>query len=101
MDTIIIVIKPYNRVNPVLDDMRTIRIGSTCIVAKNNKFGGLYLHKNAKIVKGKFHHSAGSNSYPILLVKKEVHIELRGFGMSPEITTDQYIKQDIIKLINH
>ena len=102
MHNFTIIIKPYKRENCVLDDMRRIYSGNTCIVAKNNKFGGLYLHKNAKIVKGKFHHVAGSNSYPILCAKtKEVHIEVTNFHSPPNVITDQCVKQGIIQVLTN
>jgi len=91
-----LIVKPYKRENCTLDDMRTIYNGKTCLVAKNDKFGGLYLHKCAKIIKGKFHKVAGSVRYPILIAKNEVHIRVENFHSAPNIITDQYIKQDII-----
>lgn len=96
----ILVVKQYERNNCTLDDMRIIRIGRTCLVAKNQKYGGLYLHKNAKIIKGKFYDPAGSHSSPILMAKsKEVHIEVTGFDPSLEITTDQHSKQNILSIL--
>lgn len=83
-----------------MDDMRTIYCGNTCLVAKNNKFGQLYLHKTAKIIRGSFAKVAGSNSHPILIANDEVHIKFENFPRYPNITTDQYIKQDIISVIN-
>lgn len=95
-----LIIKPYKRVNSTLDDMRTIYNGNTCLVAKNDKFGGLYLHKCARIIKGSFRKVAGSIKYPILMAKNEVHIKVENFHSAPNIITDQYIKQDIISVIN-
>lgn len=95
-----ITIKQYERSSPTLHDMRVVRATGICIVAKNSKFGGLYLHPKAKIVKGRFEHVAGSNSYPILYPKsKEVVIEVTDFERFPEITTDRYAQHsDIVKL---
>jgi hypothetical protein len=96
-----IVIKRYERQNGGLTDMRTIYADKTCICAKNQKFGGLYLHKNAKIIKGRFHNPAGSNQYPILFPKTdEVHIRVTGFDKIPNIRTNQHHKQDIISIID-
>ena len=95
-----IVVKRYDRQNPTLDDMRVIYADNTCICAKNSKYGGLYLHKNAKIIKGSFLNSAGSVKYPILIAKNEVHIRVTNFNRIPEIITNQYIKQDIISIID-
>ena len=98
--TFTIIVKRYRRENCVLDDMRTIYSGKTCICAKNKKFGGLYLHENAKIIKGKFSNVAGSNSYPILIAEtEEVHILVTNFHSEPDIKTDQHIKQDIIEVV--
>ena len=93
-----LIIKPYKRENCTLDDMRVIYNGKTCLVAKNSKFKGLYLHKSAKIIKGSFHKNAGSIRYPILFAKSEVHIRVTDFHSAPNIITDQYIKQDIISI---
>lgn len=101
MYTFTIIVKRYNRVNCTLDDMRTIYSDKICLVAKNSKFGGLYLHKCAKIIKGKFIDPAGSNSYPILIAQSEVHILVKNFPHMPNIITDQRDKQDIITIINH
>lgn len=95
-----LIIKPYNRENCVLDDMRTIYSGNTCLIAKNRKHGGLYLHKCAKIIKGSFHNVAGSISYPILMAKKEVHVRVENFHSKPNVVTDQRIKQDIIQIVD-
>lgn len=96
-----IVVKRYERQNGGLTDMRTIYADKTCICAKNQKFGGLYLHKNAKIIKGSFYNPAGSNQHPILLPKTdEVHIRVTGFDKIPDIRTNQYLKQDIISIID-
>ena len=46
-----LVIKQYERKNPLLDDIRTIHSNNICLVAKNQKTGGLYIHKTGKIVK--------------------------------------------------
>jgi len=81
--------------------MRVIRSGNTCICAKNSKHGDLYLHKNAKIVKGKFNYNAGSIRYPLLFAKSEVHIKVTDFHSRPDITTDQYSKLDCIQVIEH
>ena len=93
-----IIVKPYRRENCALDDMRTIYNGNTCLIAKNNKFGGLYLHKCAQIIKGKFHKVAGSVRYPTLIAKSEVHIRVENFHSKPNIETDQCLKQDIITI---
>jgi len=96
----IVVVKKWKRNNPTLDDLRVIKSGNTTLIAKNQKKGGIYLHKRAKIVKGRFEYIAGSNSYPILIPKtSEVHIEVTGFHSKPDINTDQYSKQDIIEVI--
>lgn len=100
--TFTIIVKPYKRENCTLDDMRTIYNGKTCLVAKNNKFGEIYLHKDAKIVKGRFYRVAGSNSSPILLAEtEEVHIKVTDHHNPPDIETDQLHKQDIITVISH
>ena len=95
-----IIIKPYKRENCALDDMRVIYNGKTCLIAKNEKYGGLYLHKNAKIIKGAFHNVAGSVKYPILMAKNEVHIRVTNFNSKANIITDQYKKQNIIKVVD-
>lgn len=95
-----IVVKPYERENCTLDDMRSIYSGSTCIVAKNNKHGGLYISKFAKIIKGSFVKVAGSVRYPILIAKNEVHIRVSNFHSKSNVITDQLHKQDIISVIN-
>jgi hypothetical protein len=93
-----LIVKPYKRENCTLDDMRTIYNGKTCLVAKNDKFGELYLHKCAKIIKGRFYKVAGSVRYPILMAKNEVHIRVENFHSAPNVITDQYQKQDIISV---
>lgn len=95
-----LVIKPYKRENCTLDDMRVIYSDKTCLVAKNSKFDGLYIHKSGKIIKGSFYKVAGSVSYPILMVKNEVHIRFLNFHSKPNIITDQHIKQDIISVVD-
>lgn len=95
-----LVVKQYSRKNCVLDDMRVICNGRTTLVAKNHKFGGLYLHKCAKIIKGHFHKRGGSNSYPILMAHNEVHIRITDLHSKANIITDQHIKQDIINVID-
>jgi hypothetical protein len=95
-----LVVKRYNRVNCVLDDMRVIYSDKTCLIAKNSKFSDLYVHKAGKIIKGKFINNAGSVRYPILIAEKEVHIKFENFPKKPNITTDQYHKQDIISIID-
>ncbi len=96
-----IIVKPYKRESCVLDDMRTIYNGRTCLVAKNTKQNGLYIHKCAKIIKGSFYRVAGSHNYPILLAKNEVHIRITNFHSPPNIITDQHVKQNIITIIDH
>lgn len=84
-----LIIHSYNR-KTSLDDMRVLYSGNTCIVAKNDKNGGIYLHKSAKIVGGRFKYSAGSVRYPVLIPKgKSVRIEVTGFHGKPDIITDQ------------
>jgi len=95
-----LVIKPYTRKNCTLDDMRVIYNDKTCLVAKNSKHKGLYLHKNAKIIKGSFYKNAGSIRYPILFAKNEVHIRVTDFHSKANIRTDQCVKQDIIEVID-
>lgn len=95
-----LVIKQYKRENCTLDDMRVVYSGKTCLIAKNDKFKGLYLHKNAKIIKGKFFKVAGSIRYPILMASKEVRIRITDFHSKANIITDQHEKQDIIKVID-
>ena len=90
----ILIVKQYERKNLHCDAMRTIYSGNTCLVAKNKKHGGLYLHKSAKIIKGRFL-NAGSNSYPELLAKGEVHIEFT-LPFKPDLKTDQRHPQDIL-----
>ena len=95
----ILIVKRYKRENCTCDDMRVIYHGKTCIVAKNSKHGGLYLHKDAKIIKGEFCKIAGSIKYPILIAKDEVHIEFNGLLEIEKIDTDQLHKQDIISIL--
>lgn len=95
-----LVIKPYKRQNCALDDMRTIYSDNTCLIAKNNKIDGLYIHNTGEILKGKFHKVAGSVRYPILMAKNEVHIRFENFHSNPNIITDQSRKQDIISVID-
>jgi hypothetical protein len=95
-----LVVKPYKRENCTLDDMRVIHSNNTCLVAKNSKFGNLYIHKTGKIIKGGFIKNAGSNAYPVLISKNEVHIRFENFKGKPNIGTDQHIKQDIISIID-
>ena len=105
-----IVFKPYERKQPALDDISKVYVNNVCIVAKNQKHDALYVHRQAKIVKGKFKYSAGSVSYPILWCNKEVYIKVKNFivknsnsnnGIDTDnndtplqITTDQYWKQN-------
>lgn len=96
-----LVVKRYKRENCELDDMRAIHSGSTCLVAKNSKAGGLYVHKSGRIVKGEFIRVAGSVRYPILIAKDEVHIRFENFRGVPYISTDQRIKQDIVSVIDY
>lgn len=100
MEKTILVVKRYKRENCTLDDMRVIYHGKTCLVAKNSKHGGLYLHKDCKIIKGQFAKVAGSIRYPILIANSDVHIEYNGILDINKIDTDQYIKQDIITVTN-
>lgn len=95
-----IIVKPYTRNNCILDDMRTIYNNKVCIVAKNSKFGGLYLHKSAKIIKGNFCKNAGSIRYPILISDKDVHIRVENLNEHPNIITDQINKQNIISIVD-
>lgn len=95
-----LVIKPYKRENCTLDNMRVIYSDKTCLVAKNSKFDGLYIHKSGKIIKGSFHKVAGSVRYPILMAKNEVHIRFENFHSKPNIMTDQYIQQDVISVVD-
>ena len=94
-----LVIKPHAR-RTVLEDMRTIYSGHTCLVAKNSKYKGLYLHPSAKIIKGSFYKNAGSNKYPILSAKTEVHIQVINFPHKANIVTDSYSKLDNISIIH-
>jgi len=94
-----LIVKRYNRVNCTCDDMRVIRDNKTCLVAKNKKFGDIYIHKSGKIIKGKFVRDAGSIRYPILLANDEVHIRFENYHRKPEnINTDQLHKQDVITI---
>jgi hypothetical protein len=95
-----LVVKRYKRENCTLDDMRSIYSGKTCLIAKNSKFDGLYIHKSGKIIKGKFSKVAGSVRYPILIAQDEVHIRFENFHSMPNIITDQYVKQDIISVVD-
>ena len=95
-----LVVKRYKRENCTLDDMRSIYSWKTCLVAKNSKFDGLYIHKSGNIVKGKFSKIAGSFRYPILIAQDEVHIRFENFHSMPNIITDQYVKQDIISVVD-
>lgn len=95
-----LIIKKYDRQNCTLDDMRVIYSDKTCLVAKNSKFGDLYIHKSGKIIKGRFIKDAGSIMYPILIAQKEVHIRFENFPTEPNIITDQYRKQDIISVVD-
>jgi len=95
-----IVIKPYIRTGGCLEDIRVIYNGSICIVAKNSKFGGLYLHPSAKIIKGNFLSVAGSVRYPILYLKKETHIRVEGSIKPPNIMTDQKKETNSISIID-
>jgi hypothetical protein len=97
--TFTLIIKPYIRKNCAMDDIRVIYSDKTCLVAKNSKFGGLYIHPTGKIIKGRFVKFAGSNRYPILIAEKEVHIRFENFPSKPNIITDQYKTQDIITLL--
>lgn len=74
-------------------ELRAIYSKDTCLIAKNQKFGHPYLHKNGKIVKGSFHYVAGSNTYPELLPKTdEVHITFT--NMKYPINTDRWEEED-------
>jgi hypothetical protein len=95
-----LVVKRYKRENCTLDDMRSIYSGKICLIAKNSKFDGLYIHKSGKIIKGKFSKVAGSVRYPILIAQDEVHIRFENFNNIPNIITDQYVKQDIISVVD-
>ena len=95
-----LVIKRYKRENCTLDDMRSIYSGNTCLIAKNSKFDGLYIHKSGKIIKGKFLKVAGSVRYPILIAQDEVHIRFENFHSMPSIITDQFVKQSIISVVD-
>lgn len=95
-----LIVKPYERKNCTLDDMRVIYSDNTCLIAKNSKHGDLYVHKTGKIIKGSFHRNAGSIRYPILFAKNEVHIRFENFPSQPNIITDQHQKQDIISVVD-
>jgi hypothetical protein len=95
-----LIVKRYIRENCVCDDMRVIYSDKTCLIAKNEKYGKLYVHKSGKIIKGRFMYGAGSHSTPILIAEKEVHIRFENFPTEPNIITDQYHKQDIISVVN-
>lgn len=82
-----------------MGDMRVIYSDKTCLVAKNSKFGRLYIHPTGKIIKGRFVKFAGSNRYPILIAEKEVHIKFENFPSKPNILTDQYKTYDIVTLL--
>lgn len=95
----ILVVKEYER-NSSLDFMRKIYNHKTCLVAKNHKFGNIYIHPAGKIIKGSFHKVAGSHSSPELIAKGEVHIQFTNFPHNPnKILTDQHRKQNIIKVL--
>lgn len=95
-----LIVKRYDIQNCTLDDMRVIYSGNTCLIAKNAKFGELYIHKTGKIIKGRFVKNAGSIRYPILIAEKEVHIRFENFHKHPNINTDQLHKQDIISIVD-
>lgn len=99
--TFIIKINPYKYENPTLDAVRSIYVGNTCLIAKNEKYGKPYLHPKAKIVKGSFLFGAGSHSYPVLLCRKPVVIEVTDFYCAPNFRTDQCEKQDFIEILKH
>lgn len=80
--------------------MRVVYNGNVCLIAKNSKRGNLYLHPTAKIIKGKFANNAGSIRYPILIAEKEVRVRFENFPFAPNITTDQYRKQDIVSIVD-
>lgn len=98
MYTFTLIIKRYKRENPTLDDMKSIYSNKVCLVSKNLKNGGVYIHKTGKIIKGSFEFSAGSFKHPILIAKEEVCIKFTNFPHKPNIKTDQFKKQDIIIL---
>jgi len=97
-----LIIKKYERISPTLDDMSSIHNHNTCLVSKNTKHGGVYIHKTGKIIKGKFLNSSGSVRYPILFNKtEEVHIRYENFLYNPDnIRSNQFQKQDIISVID-
>lgn len=83
-----VIIKKYDR-KEVYDDLRAVYLGNSCLVAKNEKQGAFYLNKKAKIVKGKFHWSAGSVRYPALLPQtSEVRIRVTDWHCAPRLETD-------------
>jgi hypothetical protein len=94
--------KKYLRRSPALDDITCIYNHKTCLVAKNHKHGGLYIHPTGEIIEGKFFKSSGSIRHPVLQAEtKEVHIKFENFPYNPNnIHTDQYVKQDIISIVD-
>jgi len=97
----ILIIKRYNIQSIFLDSMRTIYSDKICLVAKNSKFGDLYIHKSGKIIKGIFCNNAGSINYPILIPQSdEVHIRFENFPRLPNIFVDQRHPQDIISIVD-
>lgn len=95
-----LVVSKYTRKSPDLDDMSYIKSHKTCLVAKNKKHEGLYIHPSGKIIKGKFFKIAGSVNSPILFAEtEEVHIRFENFPHKPDnIHTDQYNKQNCISV---
>jgi hypothetical protein len=98
-----LVIKPYNEdriTNGGLAEIRTIYSNNICLVAKNNKFDGIYIHPKGKLIKGKFHKVAGSIRYPLLFPKSEVHILFEDFPHIPKISFCEYVKPDTVQIKN-
>lgn len=96
-----LIFSKYMRTNPLLDDISYVSSGNTTLIAKNKKFGDLYIHPTGKIISGKFHKVAGSHSSPILWTDNDVVIQFTNFPHNPtNVNSNQYQKQNNIKIIN-
>jgi hypothetical protein len=86
-----------NKIESLYTDVtKSIYVSDICIVAKNQKVGGLYFSKYVDEKIGKFQHVAGSWNYPILYVSggkvgDKVMLRVKDFPKKPIFKTDKNV----------
>lgn len=85
-----IVFSDYETQSVFLDDVQRVYVSGVCIIAKNQKFGGLYFSKYIAKRIGNFRYVCGSNNYPTLKAQgKQVTLHIKNFPHLPVLQTTQ------------